>query len=131
MPMDAFVIKSRSHLYGHGSNVFVFRDREDARKVRDNASWGSLRALNRTVHALERRKEGTKLVKPARVVAVDLAALHRRTVDNRLAVNLVELVIEEDAKLLLVSSVETGQQPPPPLEDVRRHIERLFLISSK
>lgn len=127
MPHEAFVIRYRSDVLGSGRNVFAFRNGFDANLVKNNM-YPDVRIsnVNKKVYLLEKKKKMELVVPPVRVESVDFESFYHKTRINGLELNLVEFVIDDHAKLLIVSSSAMPELDELELKDVKYNIEQLF-----
>jgi hypothetical protein len=125
MPGKAFVVSYRSAVLGSGpGKVFAFRRSIDATLVK-NHMYPDLKItnVNKKVHLIEKKER--QPIPPARVEPVDFESFYHRARINSLELDLVEFVIEEQAKLLVISSV-MPQTEALDLDDVKKNLDHLF-----
>ena len=122
MPQNGFLIKHHSQVLGTEKNVFVFRRLLDATVVKQYI-YPELKVspINNKVHFFMKKDQQLETL----IEAVDFEMFYHKTRINSLQINLIDDIIDKNAKVFLIGSMLYDDRKLEE-EDIKRNIEYIF-----
>lgn len=130
MSSDTFILKHHSYVLGKNKKIFVFRKLPDVGLVKKNfvhPSEHNIIAVSKKIHSLRKPGAGAgKLESSAYIERIDIEPFLFKLKANKLELFLIDYVIEQDSKILMIGSSEIECAFEEAEFDPKKHFEYLF-----
>ena len=128
MSSDTFILKHHSYILGKNKKIFAFRKLPDVGLIKKNfvnPSEHNIISVSKKVHYLIKSHSIYENQSGAYIEKIDLESFFFKLKANQLDLFLVDYVIEQESKILMIGSSKIESEDEQDF-DTKKHFEYLF-----